>query len=306
MRRGGFTLVELVFVIVVFGIVATIGSKILFNMYEHYIRTQIVNELQAKTQIALDQIAKRLEYRIKATAVSKELNSSGSVVRTKMLALEDSVNEYHMLEWIGYDNESFRGEWDGAKFTPGWSGFIDLNSPATDKSQVKSEGSRFDLAENCIHDLSYGEVSFSNPSSDMPAILFKKFYYGASYKTFGLDPTSNDHNDTYRVNNTGMDLLNFVEGNVSYINEQYYLAWSAYAIAPDMSDSSDNFKLYLYYNYQPWSGEKFSDGKKALIAENVSTFKFNQVGDVVQIKLCIQDGNITGEPVAFCKERTIY
>jgi hypothetical protein len=70
----------------------------------------------------------------------------------------------------------------------------------------------------------------------------------------------------------------------------------------------------LYYNYQPWLDhgtgklEAFDNAgtQSQLIVDNVSTFKFTQTGNTVQIKLCIQDGNKTGTPLGFCKEKAVF
>ncbi|MCK9546828.1 MAG: type II secretion system GspH family protein, partial [Sulfurospirillaceae bacterium] len=62
-KKSGFTMVELVMVIIVLGIVASIGADIISNLYTNYLRTRAVNRLQTQTEIALEQIAKRLQYR---------------------------------------------------------------------------------------------------------------------------------------------------------------------------------------------------------------------------------------------------
>jgi len=59
--RKAFTLVEITFVILVFGIVAAIGSEIYAKLYENYMITRSINSLQTKTETALEQIAKRLQ-----------------------------------------------------------------------------------------------------------------------------------------------------------------------------------------------------------------------------------------------------
>jgi hypothetical protein len=76
---------------------------------------------------------------------------------------------------------------------------------------------------------------------------------------------------------------------------------------PEGTDDND-FNLTLKYNYQPWYGDKYSDAntRSAVLAEHVSTFRVMQVGETLRIKVCIQDGNITGEPVGFCKEKAIF
>ncbi|MCK9258063.1 MAG: prepilin-type N-terminal cleavage/methylation domain-containing protein, partial [Sulfurospirillaceae bacterium] len=74
-KKSGFTMVELVMVIIVLGIVASIGADIISNLYTNYLRTRAVNRLQTQTEIALEQIAKRLQYRIKDSVIAR--NNAG-------------------------------------------------------------------------------------------------------------------------------------------------------------------------------------------------------------------------------------
>lgn len=306
-KRAAFTLIEIIMVIVILGVVAMIGTDIIAKMYQGYMRSQIINELQQKTELALDQITKRLSYRIKASVVTKNVLNPATF---KSLSSDDS-GTYNMLEWIGYDNEGFLGEHNGTAFIPGWSGFIDLYDRAnTDENQTSTKGSRLEYAENTIMALSYGDVNLSDNTNDYPAMIFKKHYFGATPTTFGLNPNSTDHNDTYPVRRIGSDILRFTETiEDKRISEQYYLAWSAYAIVPDVTaPDDDDFNLTLHYNYQPWHGEKFDDANrlKSVIAEHVSTFRFTQSGNTIRIKLCIQDDNKTGTPIGFCKEKAVF
>ncbi len=309
-KRAAFTLIEIIMVIVILGIVAMIGTDIIAKMYQGYMRSKIISELQQKTELALDQISKRLQYRIKASVVTKDASNPGT-----FKSLSSDVNgSFNMLEWIGSDNEGFLGEYNGTAVVPGWSGFIDLNDRAiTDENETSTKGSRLDYAATTIMALSYGDVNLSDPdiTKDHPAMIFKKHFAGATPTTFGFNPNSTDHNDTYPVRSNGNDRLLFTEYVANkYISEQYYLAWSAYALVPDIADDNDNFNLRLYYNYQPWHGERFDDNnpdiRDSLIAENVSTFRFTQTGNTIRIKLCIQDDNKTGTPIGFCKEKAVF
>jgi prepilin-type N-terminal cleavage/methylation domain-containing protein len=307
-KRAAFTLIEIIMVIVILGIVAMIGTDIIAKMYQGYMRSKIISELQQKTELSLDQIAKRLQYRIKATVVTKDASNPATI---KSLS-SDANGTYNMLEWIGYDNEGFLGEYNGSVFTPGWSGFIDLDDRAnTDENQTSTKGSTLSSAKRTIMALSYGAIDLNSTTVgvDYPAMIFKKHFFGATPRTFGFDPTHiADHNDTYPVRMISDNVLEFVE-NIpdKSISEQYYLAWTAYALVP-VGISNRDFNLTLHYNYQPWQGEKFNDAatQKMVIAEHVSTFRFTQTGTTIRIKLCIQDDNKTGTPIGFCKEKAVF
>jgi hypothetical protein len=304
-------MIEMVMVIVILGIVSMIGTDIIAKMYESYIRTQVINELQQKTELTIDQISKRLKYRIKPSTVAKNLQNTAIF---KELS-NDTNDIYNVLEWIGYDNEGFKGDWNGAlnRYTPGWSGFIDLNATGdTNTSQVSTKGSTLTAAERYIDILSYGDINISSAvaTDQYPALIFKKLD-NIEPVTFGFDPTRNEANNTLPVRALTNDILEFVGNDRNKtLYEQYYLAWSAYAIAPENTDNNESFDLFLHYNYQPWYNERFDDTnttrRRVLLAEDVSTFVFTQTGSTIQIKLCIQDGNKTGVPIVFCKEKAIF
>ncbi len=309
-KRAAFTMIELVMVIVILGVVAMISTDIISKMYQGYIRSQIVSELQQKTELTLDQIAKRLQYRIKSTVIAKDSTATGTFKKLS----SDQNNTFDMLEWIGYDNESFLGEFNNTigagAFSPGWSGFVDVRD--SNRTHVSTPGSTLLFAERTIMALSNGDVNMSDPTNDYPALIFKKQEHSATVRSLGLHPTINEHNDTYRVSRFSNNILAFEEATIAglekIVYEQYYLAWSAYAIVPEPSVRPDDFNLTLRYNYQPWHNERFDDANtiSVLLAEHVSTFRFTQTGNIISIKLCIQDGNRTGTPIGFCKEKAIF
>ena len=308
--KKAFTLFEIIMVIIVLGIVSMIGTNIIANMYENYMRSKYINELEQRTELALEIITNRLQYRVKSSAIVREQGTNN----TQWLNSEDLNSSYDMLEWIGYDYESFRGENNGTMLVPGWSGFIDLNNSQTNATQVVTSGSNLDFAVKTIKALSYNEVDLNNTAGkNLPAIIFKQLSSN-NISGFGWDWNSNDHNYTLRVKKDPArnDVLIFDENitaqGVRELSEQYYLSWTAYALVPE-GDEKD-FNLSLYYNYQPWYGEKYNDKhkniKKSLVAEHVTSFKFLQSGNTIRIKLCIGDGNQTSTNFGFCKEKAVF
>ncbi len=300
--RKGFTLVEIVLVIVIMGIVAVIGSDIITKLYEEYIRSYSINRLETQTENVLNQIAKRLKFRVKDSVIAAK---SGA-----FKALDDpSIDtSYKILEWIGYDNESFNGEYNSSKnySVPGWSALIDLGSLDTNKTQVKTPGSDLSIAEKIIYALSYGDLNLSS-SSPCAAIVFGgKSLTDISQFGWG---GSGDHNFTLNVKRKGKDILEFTDSSqasaTKEIFERYRLCWSAYAIVPTSNGNSNDMNLTLYYDFRPWEGDSYTNGKSAVLAEHVSTFRFKQVGQTVRVKLCIHDDN-TGYDYAVCKERAIF
>jgi len=128
MRRG-FTLLELIFVIVILGVMSKFGVELLYKIYVSYVSSNTLNRVQGQSELAVEQIANRLKYRIKDTTVAKVGNSS-------LQPIGNLGAGYTTIEWIGVDLDGWRGVG-----TPLWSGLIDLNNGATNNASLVSPGS---------------------------------------------------------------------------------------------------------------------------------------------------------------------
>ena len=303
MKKRAFSLIEIVFVIVVLGIVAMIGTDVISQMYEGYIKSKVINKLQTRTSQVLDLIAKRLEYRVKDSTVTSINGTLSSYLKLSDPSI--TVN-HNVLEWIGYDNEGMIGEWDNSKNRfSGWSGFIDLDNPSTTSTQFVTSGSRLDFARDSILSLSYGDVDLNNLTTGKSASIIFKCIHNGSIASYGYLGAS--HTNIYRVKRHGSsnEILDIEDADTSDATidycEQYHLVWSAYALVPEGSNNND-FNLTLRYNYQPWENERYTAGNKAVLSEHVSTFRFIQTGTTIRIKLCLRDPQTT---YGFCKEKAI-
>lgn len=65
--------------------------------------------------------------------------------------------------------------------------------------------------------------------------------------------------------------------------------------------------LTLYYDFQPWNGMNYTQGKSAVLMNNVSTFRFKAVGSLIKIQLCVSDANVSSNgEYSVCKEQTVF
>ena len=294
-------MIEMIFVIVILGIVAAIGSGIIAKIYESYIYSRSINTLQTKTELVLTQISKLLSFRVKNSVIARKLSPNDNVISS--LPMADGT--YKVLEWIGYDNEGFEGNSTG----PGWSGFVDLSSLLTTKTQFKTPGSHLSFAESVITVLSQGAVNLSDNNSSV-GIIFSGLPNQFDINQYGWNDwnetnTSNyKHDYVLRVKRSGDDVLQFVENNASTIYEHYQLVWSAYAIVPEGNTSDRN--LTFYYNYRPWMAQRYSDGNRSVLLQHVSTFKFRQIGNTIRLKLCIFNPISSDDNISFCKEKVVF
>ena len=308
MKRA-FTLLELVVVIVVLGIIAMMSFNTIMNIYSNYFQTRTVNELETQTEIALEQISKRLEHRIKPSVIARKTDGA-------FLALNDSgVNlnaEYEILEFIPYAYEIFNDVPSDNK-AGRYSGYADLanSSPATG---LISPGSNFTTGVvetikdlTCREDTNATCVDFKNKDGGVAAI-FSDVYYDVQ-NSFGYKGVSNLDIAKVGVKSIDGDTLEISGFANKQISEQYHLAYTANAIVPEQSQSQADknngvFDLILYYDYRPWMGEKYKpNGEKATLAKNVTRFVFTEKNGVIVLKLCMRAKN---SEITICKSKAVY
>ncbi|MBE9852752.1 prepilin-type N-terminal cleavage/methylation domain-containing protein [Campylobacter concisus] len=327
MKRA-FTLLELVVVIVVLGIIAMMSFNAIMNIYSNYFQTKTVNELETQTEIALEQISKRLEHRIKPSVIARKTDGA-------FLALNDNrVNldaKYEILEFIPYAYEIFNDvisldandnviEQDGKPVVGRYSGYVDLanSSPATG---LISPGSNFTTGVvetikdlTCREDTNATCVDFTKKDGGVVAIFSDVYYnvqssFGYSNGTVPVDldiAKVGVKGGQSGLNGNTLEISGF---GGKQISEQYHLAYTANAIVPEQSaDPKDTangvFDLNLYYDYRPWMGEKYkSNGEKATLAKNVTRFVFTEKNGVIVLKLCMRAKN---SEITICKSKAVY
>ena len=354
MKRG-FTLIELVFVIVVLGIISMFGADLYTKIYKSYVHVRAVNQLEARTQNAMMLITNRLEDRIKSSTIGRELSSNQFV---PISALDDP--KYDILEWIGQSVETRNIN----KRNPGWSGFMSMSQLRDIK--WKADADKGDAGYIADTRVAFNMVSLGSDFPEVAKIvrnLRAKTYNvpSVNYEVaviFGIvtndaSPTSvnigygydrkvdvNGSNrvliavgrpsiagsgkiqgETIRINQYPLNPNN---DNSQEFSEQYYIAHSAYAIVPDQvvtytkdnaGNLSKNFNLLFKYNYRPWSTAKddansYDKASSALLAEDVSLFRFKDDNGAVALKLCMRDDGRNFDPAELdlnvCKAQVVY
>ncbi len=299
-HKPGFTMLELIFVIVILGIVASIGSQIIVQVYESYLTQRAVHRSSIKTELAAVQISNRLTYSITGTIIGRKAANDFRAIENIPIGTTD----YEILEWISADEDSF-----GA-IGPAWSGYCDVN--ASSKDSLSTPGSTLSSLNTIISNLSTSGISDT-------AILFPSsytartvgFWNGAAGNTDGIHPVSgNSGTDNLTLDSLGV-------GVERTIKEHYKLAWSAYAIVPTVKldaaelanrgfeSTDDIYDLELYYDYQPWEGEHYTAGSNTVLIRNISVFKFTGSANTIRFKICQREsigGNYT---INTCKEKAV-
>jgi len=100
------------------------------------------------------------------------------------------------------------------------------------------------------------------------------------------------------------------------IKEHYKLAWTAYAVVPTVLTAAQLadrglpagdlvYDLILYYDYQPWDGENYTNGSSQILIQNVSVFKFTGAGESIRFKICQRESVGGAFTINSCKEKAV-
>ena len=296
--KKAFSLIEVIFVLVILGIVASISSQIIVQVYENYITQRALYNVNTKTELAINQIVNRLTYSVLDSAIAKnENNSSDYKLLTNLNPAVDT--NLIVLEWIGYDNDSF-----SAGETPYWNGVANYETATI--TQFDSPGSNLNNIDTVIKNLSKSQVGLTG-SLQRPAVIFQP-RTGEDDIVDGTCMGLVDNNSSciYAVSKNNLTSFNFKNtSKPKIITERYQLVWSAYALVPEQK-SNGLYDLNLHYNYQPWNGELYeNNASTSTLITNVSVFKFTQSGGVIQLKLCATEDIGADYNISTCKEKAI-
>jgi prepilin-type N-terminal cleavage/methylation domain-containing protein len=301
-RRNAFTLIEVIFVIAILGVVASIGSSIIVQAYEHYIIQRATSTVSLKTELAIHQIVNRLTHSIPSTLIVQRSDGNFTPLAEVNYGTSSSNNN-DTLEWIGYDIEGFE-----SSSTPGWSGFCNLENTliAGGTNRIATPGSDLSFSNNVIQNLSGGTKTIGDA-----ALLFQ---LSGMHDTTGIrqHPTCYGYSGNTRCihtiapNTTFLQTDNPIATNV-FISQLYKLAWSAYAITPVNVRSATLFDLELRYNYQPWDGTQYNSNstKRSILIRDVTSFKYAQQGHTIRLKLCATSPILNGASASVCKEKVV-
>ncbi len=315
MQRRGFSLIEVIFVLVILGVVASISSQIIVQVYENYILQRAIYSVSRKTELVATQIVNRLTYRIEGTTISKDHQAflNGTATNNDWLPIEDvpvGGDKYTTVEWIGYDNDSFASD-----ANPNWSGVANYEYDVN-RSRFVTPGSNLNKTATIMSNLSNGRVDLT-PNRPAGLIFMENNNYYTDSKEYnplcmGMIPelSTSTRDCIFPVYNDTNNSITFTRNRDTnstirpkIITERYKLSWSAYAIAPEPQPNG-LFKLVLYSNYQPWNGDSYLNATKHTLMGNVSVFKFSENGGIIHFKLCATE-ELGDNNISSCKEKVV-
>ncbi len=269
-KKSAFSMLELIFVIVILGIISSIGASVIAKVYDSYIVQRAQYRANIKTEQALNQIANRLSYAIPGTVGARSTKASTFIPITEIT----STATRNVLQWVGEDGDSFEAITSTSR-KAGWSGFIDLNQSTS--TSLVTPGSDLGLASEIIGNLG---GALNSARVFFPNSLGSVAVTGGVGENISVGLATGDS-----------------------IAERYKLAWSSYAIVFEGSN------LWLYQHFAPTVGVAIGATKNMLL-DNVTTFSFQGSEGSLRIKVCQYENidnntSIVNDSVHSCKEKII-
>lgn len=278
--KKAFTLIELVIAITITAILASIGTEIISTVYQNYIQTRSITKLEAQTELAITQISKRLQYRIKQTLVGYENGDYKDMIGCKDCGIAWYMQSYESRR-LGEANKT------------GWSGVINKATIAGDEINL-SPGYGDDDVQNLkevnkiIESITSKEVSKENRI----ALIFKQSEDKASENYY-----NGNTNKVYKAYFSGNDLIidKNNENKDDKLEDLYYLSHTINRI---YIDGDKNLKLDVIPATSP--STKANENNSYIIAKNVTTLRFTNFtseNDIASsngliLKICIKDPNL--------------
>ena len=113
-KRIGFTMVEMIVVIVIIGVLSAGTFVSLKHLYQRAAKSKALSELSFDSQIVVDQIAALLYDRVPNSVYGYEAN------RTNKEPVRDITgNSFKIVEWYGLVSEALKAGY--------YSGFVDMD-----------------------------------------------------------------------------------------------------------------------------------------------------------------------------------
>lgn len=300
-HKKAFTLIELLFVIVILGIVGGLALEAIRHYYEGIYRTKVVSQRITEADHILDQLTKYFENAIDISIVNMDKDAADGALAGNGCSDpgEDNTSSDYTVALLDVDADSLRliGK-------PGWNempqDFTGTFLKANDSNFSGADASiraRYP-ASNLDNSVIYNDKGIVGSCTD-----FNWDNSGGNRGYFDINHHE-DHNLTLTNNATGVTLS----------TDRKYLISSGYAFR--VLDTGD---FVMFSKFRPWKGERYINGEKSILGKNVASFyadfnmtnSFHTRGSVWRLKVCMRglDANLSTNDIAgaaICRERKVH
>lgn len=316
--RKGFTLIEMIFVIVISAILSIGSFKAIEALYVRSAKAKAITDMTLRSQIVLDQLSQLLYNRISNSVIGYDANGSN-----KCEAIDNLSQSYPIVEWIGImDDEILQKKYDS---------FIDMGESNRTSRVLATRDIRKELN-----------------ASDVNLIFAGTFDEGAEGSVDACDGAFGWHGrdsnlsfiiDIFEDNKTKLTDDN--DHQPEDIYEKYYLTNTAYAIARgvDLNKSKleekcdgGNYKfppqldfnttLFLFYGYQPFEYDRTNktevdetfcgdttgkrEGNVSILATDINGFDALYINRTIRLNLDMNRTIHGATSIYISKQKAIY
>lgn len=325
---SAFTMIELILVIVILGIVGSLGSEILSVLYNNYYWTAKTQRLEAQANLAADIVAARLKHRIPQTTAALKNDKYYSVN-----GAQDSDLIFYLKAYELERRDSTAWKNNSPYTEARVSGYINkledksnkVNNKYTDTITITSDNSIFNgLGEYTIFFNDDSAIFYKpkNAASSANEDLYLKayyeknqpFYYGCSTGSIAY-PTHKP--GTIEINRSDCDLDNGDNVRPSRAGSLYRYSFSKEVnkIVFESTKTLGTTKLgTLKLEVLKATVNKNAQGQTYTLARNVSAFSFTSLSadphfaSGIVFKICVYDNeknDLSGVEHEVCQTRIV-
>ncbi|MDD4855003.1 MAG: prepilin-type N-terminal cleavage/methylation domain-containing protein [Sulfuricurvum sp.] len=300
--RRGFTFIELLFVIVILGIVGGIALEAVRQYYEGIYRTQEYSKRVAEADHILEQLSKYFENAISSSIVNLDIDPTVSACYGPP---ELNTATDFTVAFIGVDNDSMYGI---SGNVPGWSEETSLGTG----NVITALDANYTMADSIIAAL--GSTLANSAIYDADSVDVN------ACTRFGLDGGVTGSAGYHRITGSTETTLSLHTENNATDGHRKYLLRTGYAFRVD-----DDGNFTMYTNFRPWEGAYYTAAtKQNILGRNVAHFyadynatdfvtdsNVSDRGLVWRLKVCMRgvDANLStsdAESQAICRERRVH
>lgn len=309
-KRSAFTMIELIFVIVVLAIVGGFALEAVRNYYDGIYRTGEYTKRVAQADHILEQVSKYFENSISMSIVN--LDREGDAAGCYGIPVDGDTNDY-TVALVAVDSDSLRGLWNGTllRYQNGWSEDVLVSD-----NNLTAADANYGFANTILSALGPGSLTgaaiYNTDSADVE--ICQRFNWNGAGGTTGFH--------TISAFNTTTLVLNPLDPLPPTNGKRKYLLRTAYAFRVQQ-----NGDFLMYSNFRPWNNERYNtyaNRKENLLGQNVVHFyadynttdfanneNLTDRGLVWRLKVCMRglDVNLSDtdyEGNTICRERRVH
>lgn len=307
--KNAFTMIELLFVIVILGLVGGIVLETIRQYYENIYRTQEYTKRVSDADHILDQVSKYFENAISSSIVN--LDSDAINEGTCKVPEVGDLSHNYTIAFVGPDIDSLHGV-SGSR--PGWN----EDTLLIVGNQINAADANYTMAGNIIHALDLN----SSANLTNSAIYESNSADIDTCTRFGLNGGSIGSLGYHRITASTPTVLTLNTENNATDGKRKYLLRTGYAFRV-----LNNGDFMMYSNFLPWANQRYNTGvnrKENILGQNVAHFyadydatdfqdnsNLSDRGLVWRLKVCMRglDANLSDTDVegqTICRERRVH